>query len=76
MNDDTGPGEYDEFAAQNVFTGEGETLDGALQDAAGKALRRHPQGTRFDLTRIQGKIYNPKVSDYRVHLSKSGDQEP
>jgi hypothetical protein len=81
MKDDTGGGGYDqeadeEFVAQNVFSGKGDTLDEAMSDAAGKALRRHPEGTRFDLTRLQVKIYNPRVSDYRIHLSTSSDQEP
>jgi len=76
MHDDTGSGYVDDFVAENVFTGKGRTLDEAMADAAGKALNRHPEGTRFDLSRLQVKIYNPRVSDYRIHLSKSGDQGP
>jgi hypothetical protein len=66
-------GTEEEFVAQNVVTGRGETLEDALEDAAGRALRRgHPHGTRFEITQTTGAIQNPRVSDYRVILTKSG----
>lgn len=73
MIDDVGSN--DEFVAQNVFTGEGETLDEALADAARHALRRHPEGTPFEVSRTWCKIRNPHVTDYRVILTKSGSAE-
>jgi hypothetical protein len=72
--DDTNGGEdfvaNDEFVAENVYTGRGETLEDALSDAAAHALRRHPEGTRFTISLISGAIHNPNVSDYRVILTR------
>jgi hypothetical protein len=74
VNDDVSGGEdfqmNDEFVAENVYTGRGETLEDALSDAAAHALRRHPEGTRFEISMISGAIHNPHVSDYRVILTK------
>ena len=73
MNEDVnGDVDYtanDEAVAQNVFVGRGRTLEEALSNGAGHALRRHPAGTAFEI-RMWGEIHNPRVSEYRVLLTK------
>jgi len=63
--------QHDEAVLQNVFVGKGETLEEALADAAANALRKHPRGTPFEISKTWGEIHNPRVSEYRVILTKS-----
>lgn len=75
MHDDvSGESDYtanDAAVLQNVFAGKGATFDEAMADAAGHALRKHPQGTPFEISRMWAEIHNPRVSEYRVVLTKS-----
>jgi hypothetical protein len=77
MNEDvSGDQDYtshDEFVLKNVFTGTGNTYEEALDDAAGHALNHgHPRRTQFEITKAWGRIENPRVTDYRVIITKSG----
>jgi hypothetical protein len=63
----------EELLLQTVFTGRGSTLEAALANAAGHALRRGvPEGTEVAISGIWGEIHNPRVSDYRVIITTPG----
>ncbi len=55
-----------------AFTGRGETIEEAANNAAGEVYRTFGRDTLVDLVRVQAVVTNPRVSEYRIVFVPAG----
>lgn len=61
----------DETGGERTYTGTGETMKDALQDAAEQAVAdsRDDVGVEFDIVRHIVVVDNPRISQHKVTIS-------